>query len=76
LEVRVKTIRQLREEHGWTQLELANKLSVTPSAVYNWERGKSEPKVKQMRALALVFGVSMDDIAIHDADLQELKIAA
>jgi putative transcriptional regulator len=52
-------IRQLRLERGWTQLELANMLGVTPVTVYNWERGKYEPKFAQLRALAQVFGTCM-----------------
>jgi transcriptional regulator with XRE-family HTH domain len=58
----MKTIRGLREERGWTQLELANAIGVTPATVYNWERGKYEPKASQLRALARAFAVSMDDI--------------
>ncbi len=58
----MKTIRKLREEARLTQLELANAVGVTPVTVYNWERGKYEPKASQLRALARVFGVSMDDI--------------
>ena len=58
------TIRQLREAQGWTQLELANKLGVTPATVYTWERGKFDPRASQLRKLSLAFGVSMDDIAI------------
>jgi transcriptional regulator with XRE-family HTH domain len=61
----VKTIRQLREEHGWTQLELSNKLGVTPSTVYNWERGKYEPTGSKLRQIAQAFGISMDDIQIE-----------
>jgi transcriptional regulator with XRE-family HTH domain len=63
----VKSIRQLREEQGWTQLELANRIGVTPGTVYSWERGKFEPRASQLRALALAFGVSMDDIELEDA---------
>jgi DNA-binding XRE family transcriptional regulator len=59
---RVKTIRQLREERGETQLQLAVALGVTPATVYNWERGQFEPKATQLRALARHFRVSMDDI--------------
>jgi transcriptional regulator with XRE-family HTH domain len=62
----VKTIRELREERGWTQLELAIEVGVTPATVYNWERGRYEPKVSQFRALARAFGVSMDDIELAD----------
>ncbi len=67
----MKMIRELREERGWTQLELAIKVGVTPVTVYNWERGRYEPKVSQFRALAKVFGVSMDDIALVDDATEE-----
>jgi transcriptional regulator with XRE-family HTH domain len=58
----VRTIRELREAQGWTQLELGNKLGVTPVTVYNWERGQHMPTALQLRAIARVFNVSMDDI--------------
>ena len=58
----MKTIRELREARGWTQLDLANQLGITPSAVYNWERGKHEPTATMLRKMARLFGVSMDDI--------------
>lgn len=61
----MQTIRQLREARGWTQLELANRLGVTPVTVYNWEQGRSEPRVSQFRQLAHLFGVGMDDIAFE-----------
>lgn len=57
-----RTIRALREARSWTQLELGNKLGVTPVSVYNWERGQHMPTAVQLRAIAQVFGVSMDSI--------------
>ncbi len=68
----MKTIRTFRLERGWTQLGLANLLGVTPSTVFNWERGKFEPKASQLRALAQIFGVSMDEIAF-EGNLQEIR---
>jgi len=62
----MKTIRDLREAAGLTQLELAVRVGVTPSAVYNWERGRNEPKATQLRALARAFGVPMDEIDFED----------
>ena len=62
------TIRELRERAGLTQLELANRLGVTPATVYTWERGKFDPRASQLRKLAREFGVSMDDIALPDDD--------
>ncbi len=64
----MKTIRQLREEQGWTQLELANRIGVTPGTVYSWEKGKFEPRASQLRALALAFGVKMDDIELEEQE--------
>ena len=69
-----QTIRELRETRGWTQLELGNKLGVTPVTVYNWERGQHMPTAPQLRALALAFGVSMD--AIDFAGPVQAKSAA
>ena len=48
----MRSIRQLREERGWTQLELAYRLGVTPVTIYNWERGRTEPRVSQTRPQA------------------------
>lgn len=58
----MKSIREFREEAGLTQLELANRLGVTPSTVYSWERRRYEPRASQVKAIAKLFGVSMDDI--------------
>ena len=69
----MKTIRELREAAGLTQVQLAHRLDVTPSSVYAWESGRSEPRASQLRAMAKLFGVSMDDI---DFELEELKSVA
>ena len=66
----MRTIRQLREARGWTQLELAYRLGVTPVTIYNWERGRTEPRVSQFRQLARLFGVGMDDLALVGEDPQ------
>lgn len=69
----MKTIKQLRMEAGMTQLELANKIQVTPSAIYNWERGRNEPSATNLRDVAQALGVSMDEI---DMGVWDAKSAA
>ena len=66
----METIRQARERRGWTQLQVAIQLGLTPVTIYNWERGRSEPRVSQFRLLARLLGVSMDDLALTADDLQ------
>ena len=63
-----KTIRELRQERGWTQFELALKVGVRPQAVYYWEHGRRLPLVPQLRKLAAVFGVPSDEIALAAAE--------
>jgi transcriptional regulator with XRE-family HTH domain len=64
----MKTIRELRTEHGLTQLEVAYRIGATPVSVSNWERGVSVPTVAKLRALAEMFGVSSDDIALMERE--------
>lgn len=64
----MKTIKELRTEQGLTQLEVAYKIGVTPLSVSNWERGVSAPTVAKLRALAELFGVSSDDIALVERE--------
>ena len=59
-----KTIREHREERGWTQFDLAQKAGATPSSVYNWETGRFEPSASKLRDLAAALGVLMDDIEL------------
>lgn len=61
----MKTIRELRDERGWSQFELAVKIGVTPTAISAWERGAYEPRAGQLRKMAQAFSVSMDDIAFE-----------
>jgi transcriptional regulator with XRE-family HTH domain len=70
VEGELETIRQARERRGWTQLQVAIQLGLTPVTIYNWERGRSEPRVSQFRLLARLLGVSMDDLALTSDDLQ------
>lgn len=55
-------IAELRKGHGMTQLELAQKMSVTDKAVSKWERDLSCPDVNSLPKLAEILGVSVDEL--------------
>ena len=63
----MKTIRQLREDRGWTQLALAVRAGVDPSMVYRWERGLTRPSPHNVLRLARLFGITVKDIALGPA---------
>lgn len=55
-----KTIASLRKSMGWTQVELAEKLSVSDKAVSKWESEAGFPEISQLPAMASLFGVTID----------------
>lgn len=60
----MKTIRELRQDRGWTQFELALQVGVRPQAVYLWEHGRRTPQVAQLRKLGELFGLCSDEIVL------------
>lgn len=55
-------IKELREQAGYSQSQLAKKLDVTRSSVNAWEMGLSTPTTQYVVALAKLFHVSSDYI--------------
>lgn len=55
-------IKELREEYGMTQTELAKKLNNAQRNVSNWENGTSEPDCETICAIADVFKISIDEL--------------
>lgn len=55
-----KRIKELRKAHGWTQVQLSEKLNKGDSTVRMWELGKSEPDNETIVLLSKLFGVSTD----------------
>lgn len=60
-------IKQLREERGLTQAELAKRLGITRSSVNAWEMGISVPSTQYIVELAEMFKVSTDYLLGVDA---------
>lgn len=60
-----RTIRQLRQEAGISQRELASRMEISHMSVSHWETARNEPSARQLRALARIFGVPMEVIAFE-----------
>lgn len=61
-------IKELREQAGMSQSQLAKKLDVTRSSVNAWEMGLSTPTTQYIVALTKLFHVSADYILGIEAD--------
>lgn len=55
-------IRELREKHRMTQLQLAEKLRVSDKTVSKWETGKGYPDITLLEPIAKAFGVSVTEL--------------
>ena len=55
-------IRQLREQKGYTQKQLAEKLLVSDKAVSKWESGRGLPDISLIEPLARTLGASVAEL--------------
>lgn len=53
-------LKQLRAEKGFSQVQLAKAVGVSPGNVGDWETGKSKPGYNALAALTRIFEVSAD----------------
>lgn len=55
-------LKELRAKFNMTQKDLAERLEMSQQAIAKWENGTAEPTVKNLRELAVIFGISVDDL--------------
>lgn len=49
-----------------SQAEMAEMLGVDKTTIWNWENGKSEPTLSQLRKISDLSGIPMDFIFVPD----------
>ena len=54
----------LRDKAGISQMSLAHQLDVSRQAVSRWESGDTTPSMDKLKALAKIYGVSLDGCAV------------
>ena len=62
-EVFSERLRELRQERGLGQIQLAKEPDVGKSVFSLWEPGKCEPTLSKLIAMARFFGVRIDYLA-------------
>lgn len=55
-----ENLQRLRKAKGLSQHEVAQKLFLTRQSVSKWENGQAEPGVENLKALARLYGVTVD----------------
>lgn len=62
-----EAIKQKREQLGMTQQDLAEKLFVSRQTVCRWENGSRCPDLVMAKKIAMVLGISMDELIPGEA---------
>lgn len=58
-------LRRQREERGWSQEHVAEKLEVTPLTVQRWEQGVYQPKGRNRIEVIKLFGRSAEELGLE-----------
>ena len=74
-------IKELRQARGWTQADLARRLSITRNGVNSWEQGLSTPSPASLVDLALstdyLLGVEpLNTVNVTGLDERDVAILA
>ncbi len=69
-----KNIKQLRQERGMTQSDLADRLFVSPQMVSRYENNSAAPDVSMLVKIGTVFHVSLDVLCGLDTTAKDKRI--
>ena len=62
-----RNIAKMRQNAGLTVKDLQIFFGfATPQAIYKWQHGTAMPTIDNLVALAMIFGVTMDEIIVID----------
>lgn len=62
-------LRELREARKLTQRAMAKDLSVAPSTISNWEKGRRQPSISELKRIAEYLNVSLSDFDVQLAQV-------
>jgi len=68
-------IREIREEKGISQKALASLLGVSPTNIYNYEIGRTEPSTDMLIKIARALEVSVDYLIGNSDDFGNVQIS-
>ncbi len=66
-------IKQLRNERGWKQIDLAEKTGIDRNMISYYENGKYLPSADALLKIAEVFDVSIDYLLVEDMQRKPLR---
>lgn len=66
-------LKKLRQERGYSQQQLADKLNISRQAISKWENGKAIPDIENLQLLCEIYDVSFDTMFGNEKDDSNLE---
>ena len=72
--IKIENLKSLRENAGYKQSEVSEKLGLTQSAISQWELGYCNPEYKYLTELAKIYNCTIEYLinAIYASDNPEM----
>lgn len=68
-----RKLKYLRKKKGVSQLELAERLSVSRQAVSGWEAGTSRPSTENLQSLSRLFNIPLETLLNDTLHLRQIR---
>ncbi|MES2877131.1 MAG: helix-turn-helix transcriptional regulator [Pseudomonadota bacterium] len=68
------SVRQLREQQGWSQEALAERADLNRSYVGELERGQAIPSLLTLKKLALALDLSLTNLIAHAERIEQTRL--
>ena len=62
-----------RKNKGLSQEEVAEKLGISRRTISKWETDETLPDIRQSKRLAVLYGVSLDELVRFDINIKEIQ---
>lgn len=62
-----------RKKKGMSQEEVAERLGVSRQTISKWETDETLPDIRQSKKLAVLYGLSLDELIEFDVDAKEIQ---
>ena len=64
---------EARKKKGLSQEEVAEKLGVSRQTISKWEADETLPDIRQSKQLAILYGLTLDELIDFDIDVKEIQ---
>ncbi|MGE7689083.1 helix-turn-helix transcriptional regulator [Lysinibacillus sp. NPDC097214] len=69
-------LKELREQHNYTQDDVARFLNISRQSVSKWELGKGYPDIDNLRRLSDLYKISLDQLITGEEKYHKLEALA